>query len=175
MLAIIVALYFIGKRLEKRQAEQQIQIDAAKQNMTLLVIDKKKLPVKESGLPQQVIDQTPKLLRRSKLPIVKVKVGPKVMNMVADEKIFDYIPVKKEIRATVSGIYITDVAGLHSSLDKPQQKKGLFSKIRGKAQDTQDEMRAETRGTTVEEYRDSSRTAGTKKATKKKYRPKKKK
>lgn len=175
LLAIMIALYFIGKRLEKKQAAQQVQIDAAKQNVTLLVIDKKRLPIKEAGLPQQVVDSTPKLLRRSKLPIVKVKVGAKVMNMVADEKIFDYIPVKKEVRATVSGIYITDVAGLHSSLDKPEEKKGLFSKIRGKAQDSQDQMRAESRGTTVEEYRDASRTAGTKKATKKKYRPKKKK
>ncbi|MDO4805469.1 MAG: hypothetical protein Q4A32_11705 [Lachnospiraceae bacterium] len=174
LLAVMIALYFIGKRLQKKQAEQQVQIDAAKQNVTLLIIDKKKLPIKESGLPQAVIDQTPALLRRSKLPIVKVKVGPKVMNMVADEKIFDYIPVKKEVRATVSGIYITDVAGLHSSLDKPQPKKGLFTKIKGKAQNAQDEMRAETRSQTVDEYRDASRTAGTNKATKKKYRPKKK-
>ena len=89
LLAILIALYFIGRRLEKRQAEQQVQIDAAKQNVTLLIIDKKRLPIKESGLPQQVIDQTPALLRRSKLPIVKVKAGPQVMNMVADEKIFD--------------------------------------------------------------------------------------
>ena len=175
LLIILVVLYFVGRRLEKKQAEQQVQIDAAKQNVTLLIIDKKRLPIKESGLPQQVIDSTPALLRRSKLPIVKVKAGNKVMNMVADEKIFDYIPVKKEVRATVSGIYITDVAGLHSSLDKPEEKKGLFSKIRGKAQDKQDELRAESRGSTVDEYRDSNRTAGTKKATKKKYRPKKKK
>ncbi len=175
LLAVLIALYFIGRRLEKRQAEQQVQIDAAKQNVTLLIIDKKRLPIKESGLPQQVIDQTPVLLRRSKLPIVKVKAGPQVMNMVADEKIFDYIPVKKEVRATVSGIYITDVAGLHGNLDKPQPKKGLFSKIKGKAQDSQDQLRAESRGTSVEEYRDSARTAGTRKATKKKYRPRKKK
>lgn len=174
LLAILVALTFVGKRLQKKQAEQQVQIDAAKQNVTLLIIDKKKLPIKESGLPQVVIDQTPALLRRSKLPIVKVKAGPRIMNMVADEKIFDYIPVKKEVRATVSGIYITDVAGLHSSLDKPQPKKGVFSKLRGKAQSAQDEVNAETSGRSVEEYRDSTRTAGTNKATKKKYRPKKK-
>ena len=167
LLIILVVLYFVGRRLEKKQAEQQVQIDAAKQNVTLLIIDKKRLPIKESGLPQQVIDSTPALLRRSKLPIVKVKAGNRVMNMVADEK--------KEVRATVSGIYITDVAGLHSSLDKPEEKKGLFSKIRGKAQDKQDELRAESRGATVDEYRDSNRTAGTKRATKRKYRPKKKK
>ncbi len=33
-----------------------------------------------------VIDQTPKLMRRTKLPIVKAKVGPKITTLVADEK-----------------------------------------------------------------------------------------
>ncbi len=54
-----------------------------------------------------VIDQTPKLMRRTKLPIVKAKIGPRIMTMVADEKIFDLIPLKKEVKATISGIYIT--------------------------------------------------------------------
>lgn len=43
-----------------------------------------------------VIDQTPKLMRRSKLPIVKAKIGPKIMSLVADESIYDLIPVKKK-------------------------------------------------------------------------------
>lgn len=61
----------------------------------MLVIDKKRMPLKDSGLPQMVIDQTPKLMRRSKLPIVKAKVGPKINILIADEKVFDLIPVKK--------------------------------------------------------------------------------
>lgn len=84
-----------------------------KQTVSMLIIDKKRMKIKESGLPQMVIDQTPKLLRGSKLPIVKAKVGPQIMSLVAEEKIFDSIPVKKEVKAVVSGIYITDVRGLH--------------------------------------------------------------
>ena len=67
----------------------------------MLIIDKKRLPLKESGLPQMVIDQAPKLMRRSKLPIVKAKVGPKISVLIADEKVFDLIPVKKEVKAEV--------------------------------------------------------------------------
>ena len=63
-----------------------------------------------------VIDQTPKLMRRTKLPIVKAKIGPRIMTMVADEKIFDLIPLKKEVKATISGIYITDVRGVRGPL-----------------------------------------------------------
>jgi hypothetical protein len=107
----------------------QEQIEAAKQTVSMLVIDKKRMRMKESGLPQFVIDQTPKLMRRSKLPIVKAKVGPKIMTLVADEKIFDVIPVKKEVKATVAGIYITDVRGIRGPLPKPEGKKSWRQKL----------------------------------------------
>lgn len=105
----LIVLYFLGKRIQKRQDEQQAQIEANKQTFNMLVIDKKKLKFKEAGLPQSVVDSTPKWLRRSKVPVVRAKIGPQVMNLIADEKIFDQIPVKKEVRASISGIYITEV------------------------------------------------------------------
>ena len=71
LIAVLVVLYFLGKRAQKKQEENQAQIEAAKQTVNMLIIDKKRLRIKESGLPQMVIDQTPKLMRRTKLPIVK--------------------------------------------------------------------------------------------------------
>ncbi len=131
LIGLIVALYFIGKNMQKRQDEQQAQMDAMKQNITMLIIDKKKLPLKKSGLPQAVIDSTPKLMRFSKLPIVKAKVGPQILSLVCDDKIFDTIPLKKEVKATVSGIYITGVKGLHGPIaqNKDQKKKGFFKRL----------------------------------------------
>ena len=126
LIALVVVLYFLGKKAEKRQAEQNAQIEQYKQSVSMLIIDKKRMKITESGLPQSVIDQTPKLMRRAKLPIVKAKVGPQVMSLVADEKIFDMIPVKKEVKAVVSGIYITDVKGLHGKIEIPVKKKGKF-------------------------------------------------
>lgn len=70
----LVVLYFLGKKAQKKQEAQQEQMEAAKQTISMLIIDKKRLPIKQSGLPQMVIDQTPKLMRRSKLPIVKAKI-----------------------------------------------------------------------------------------------------
>lgn len=128
---ILVVLYFLGKKAQKKQEEQQAQIDAAKQTVSMLIIDKKRMKLKESGLPQMVIDQTPKLMRGSKLPIVKAKVGPQIVSLVCDEKIFNDVPVKQEVKAVVSGIYITDVRGLHGKkMPKETKKKGfLKSKI----------------------------------------------
>lgn len=136
LVAIIAALYFYGKKIQKRQAEQQEQIDAYKQNVSMLVIDKKRMRLNQAGLPQAVVDQTPKLMRRSKLPIVKAKVGPQIVSLVADEKIFDDIPVKKEVKAVVSGIYITSVKGLHGkSIVQNTKKKSRFKQLLEKAQE----------------------------------------
>ena len=132
----VVVLYFVGKKAQKRQAEQQEQINAAKQTVSMLIIDKKRMKIKESGLPQAVIAQTPLLMRGSKLPIVKAKIGPQIMSLVCDEKIFDMVPVKREVKATVSGIYITDVKGLHGKpIVVEQKKKGFFKRAMEQAQE----------------------------------------
>ena len=69
-------------------------------------------------------------MRRSKLPIVKAKVGPKISILIADEKVFDLIPVKKEVKAEVSGLYIVGVKGIRGSLETPApKKKGFFKRM----------------------------------------------
>lgn len=143
LLAVMIALYFLGKKAQKKKAEQDEQIAAAAQTMTMLIIDKKRMRMNEAGLPQQVLAQTPKLMRRSKLPIVKAKVGPKIVTLIADEKIFDEIPVKKEVKATVSGLYITAVRGLRGPLEKPQKKKGLRAKLQAKYEEASSQLKDE--------------------------------
>lgn len=138
-----IVLYFLGKKAQKRKEEQDEQMAAVAQTVAMLIIDKKRMKIKESGLPQQVIEQTPKLMRMTKLPIVKAKVGPKVMTLIADEAVFDEIPVKKEVKATVSGLYITQVRGLRGPLEKPEVKKGFRAKLRDKYEQLSAETKAE--------------------------------
>ena len=111
ILAIVLValglLYYFGNRMQKKQEAQQEQLAAAAQQVSLLVIDKKKMKLKDAGFPQIIVDNTPKYLRRSKVPVVKAKIGPRIMTMMCDTQIYDLIPVKKEVKATVSGIYIT--------------------------------------------------------------------
>ena len=127
LVALTIGLYFLGKRAEKKQEEQNAQVEATAQNVSMLIIDKKRLRIKDSGLPEAVIAHTPFYARMSKLPIVKAKVGPKVMTLICDATIFDDIPVKKEVKARVSGLYITSVRGLHGKNDTTdtKKKKGL--------------------------------------------------
>ena len=137
VLAIIIAvLYFLGKKAQKKQAEQQELLDANKQTVSMLIIDKKRMKMKDAGLPQMVIDQTPKMMRGSKLPIIKAKVGPQIVSLICDEKIFDSVPVKKEVKAVVSGIYLLDVKGLHGKTEAaPEKKKGFFKRLVATAQE----------------------------------------
>ncbi len=129
LILICVALYFFGKKTQKRNEESQQQMEASKQTVPMLVIDKRKMKLKEAGLPAIVLEKTPFYLRRSKVPIVKAKVGPKIMTFMCDAKVYDIIPLKKEVRADVSGIYITGVKGMRGALDIPvKSKKKWFSR-----------------------------------------------
>ena len=132
LIVACVVLYFLGKRAEKKQAEQQEQLAAAAQTVSMLIIDKGRLRLKDAGFPSVIVENTPKYRRRSKVPVVKAKVGPKVMILMCDAEIFPMVPVKKEVKATISGIYITAVRGIRGPLETPQKKKGFLAKLRGK-------------------------------------------
>ena len=112
LIGVCVALYFFGKKAQKKQAEQQQQMDAVAQTVSMLIIDKKKMKLKDAGLPAVVLENTPKYLRRSKVPV------------------FEVLPVKKEAKVVVSGIYITGIKSVRGGLDIPEKKKKkrFFSK-----------------------------------------------
>ncbi len=140
----MVVLYFLGKKAQAKRDEQQAQMDAVAQQATILIIDKKRMKLKDAGLPQFIVEQTPKYMRRAKLPVVKAKIGPKVMSLIADEAIFDEIPVKKEVKATISGIYITSVKGLRGPLEKPAGKKSFKAKLQERYNKASEQLKAES-------------------------------
>ena len=109
LVVVLAVLYFLGRKMEKRQVEQQSAIDAAKQTVSLMAIDKKKLKIKEAGLPPIVYEQTPWYAKRMKVPVVKAKIGTKIMTMIADEKVFLQLPLKTEVKVVISGLYITEI------------------------------------------------------------------
>mgnify|MGYP000145254832 FL=1 len=128
LVVALVALIIFGNRLRKKQEANQAQIDAAKQVMSMLIIDKKKMKLKEAGLPKIVLEQTPKYLQRSKVPVVKAKIGPKVMTLMADPNVYDQIPIKAEVKAEVSGIYITGIKSVRGGKIVVEEKKQGFFK-----------------------------------------------
>ena len=65
------------------------------------------------------------------MPVVKAKIGPRVMTLLSDPKVFDQIPIKAEIKAEVSGIYIVGIKSVRGGkivVEEKKKKKGLFGK-----------------------------------------------
>lgn len=142
-------LYYFGRKMQKKQDENQAQMQAAAQTVSILVIDKKKMKMKEANLPKIVLDQTPKYMRGTKVPVVKAKIGPKVMSLICDAKVYDIIPVKKEVKAVISGIYIMDVKGLRGNLEQKPVKKNAFQKVVGSfKKENKTETKADSKKTT---------------------------
>lgn len=136
--AVLVILYILGRRLQAKQAMQQPMLEANTMEVSMLIIDKKKLRVKEAvaaGLPEQVEKEMPVYARMSKLPVVKAKVGPRVLTLMADPTVYEILPVKKEVKVAVSGIYIRSIKSVRGGVvtEMPKQK-GFFAKLRGKAE-----------------------------------------
>ena len=145
----MVGLYFAGNKLQKKQLEQREQLNSAAQPATLFIIDKKIMPMKDAKLPKVVMDQAPKRYQKAKVPVVKAKVGPQVMTLIADEGIYDDIPQHGEVKAMVSGIYIISVKALHKSTKKQLQeeaakgtkrKKSLRERLLGKQAEYQKQL-----------------------------------
>ncbi len=144
VVVVLGGLYFLGIRLEKKQVQQQALLEAAAQTVSILVIDKKKMKLNEASLPKAVMEQTPKYLRRMKVPVVKAKIGTRVMTLLADGDVFKILPLKTEARVVISGIYITQVKSIRgSSVPVIPKKKGILERIGIKKKDKKDDANAD--------------------------------
>ncbi len=126
----LVALYFYGNKLQAQQAEQQALMEQMKQTVSILVIDKKQMKLKEADLPQQAIDSVPWYAKRMKVNVIKAKVGPRIMNLLADAGPYEQLPIKSECKVVVSGIYITQVKSIRGKAVPPiPEQKGIRARI----------------------------------------------
>ena len=125
LIIAMIVLYFVGKKMEKKQAEQQALMEQNKQTVSMLIIDKKKMKIQDAGLPKQVAESTPKYMRFAKMPVVKAKVGPRVMTLLCDPQVYELLPVKQEAKVVVSGIYITKIKSVRGG-QVPLPKKRKF-------------------------------------------------
>ncbi|MCM1287516.1 MAG: hypothetical protein NC240_04335 [Clostridium sp.] len=149
-LILLFVLYKVGDKLQKKQLAQKEQIADAAQPATMLIIDKKIMPLKDAGLPKMVMEQTPKRYQKAKLPIVKAKVGPQIMNFICDDAIFDDVQVKTEVKAMISGIYIISVKNVRGKKNKAaaeeengKKKKSFRSKLAAKQAEYQKQLNDE--------------------------------
>jgi hypothetical protein len=104
-----VGFYFLRKKFKKKMEDQQELVKHHKQTTTILVLEKKKDRLSNANIPKSVIDQIPKIYKLRKVPLVKAKIGPQVMDLICDEDVFDKLPDKKSVRVELAGIFIAGV------------------------------------------------------------------
>ena len=128
----LIVLYIFGRKLQKKQEASEEQMKATAQTTSLFVIKKDRVRLKDAGFPQIVIDQTPKYLRRSKVPTVKAKIGPRIMTFMCDEKAYSVLPEKREVKCVINGIYIMEAKWARGGLLVPEGKKSFRQKLADK-------------------------------------------
>lgn len=114
ILAVIVAIIvgviiFLRRKYKKKVEEQQTLVDQHKVTTTILVLEKRRDKITNANLPKAVIDQVPKIYKIRKVPIVKAKIGPQIMDLMCDEAVFDKLPDKKSVRVELAGIFIAGI------------------------------------------------------------------
>ena len=143
--AIVAGLYFLNKWASKKVTNQQDMIQQARTVTSIYVIDKKKDKAANVNLPKAAMSQMPKMYRFIKMPFVQAKVGPQIVTLMCDAKVFKAIPVKKNVKVGLAGIYIADMVGMKSdkemkdlkkkkkqAADKPGAEGDVFKKIKAK-------------------------------------------
>ena len=122
---VCVALVLLGKRAEKKTAKQEAEMKRNAQPMTFYVIDKKKMRLKNAGLPKAVYDATPRIGKITRMPILKVKVANRVMNLICDNAVYKTILPKQEVKAQVSGMYVISAKRIRGPVaEVKRDKKG---------------------------------------------------
>ena len=106
VIAAFIILMIVGRKRQKKQEEQTAEMEKQAQTLSLFIIDMKKLRMKDAGLPKVVADATPRLAKLTKMPVLKVKAGNRVMSLICDPEVYKTILPKQEIKAKVSGVYV---------------------------------------------------------------------
>ncbi len=135
IIAVLAGLYFWGTKLQKKYDDQQALIDQNKQVAQIFVIDKKKDKITNVKLPKQVKDEFPKRYKKKKMPIVIAKIGPQITTLLCDEKIYEDLPVKKQVKVELAGLFIVGIRGPKavSTSNKPK-KQNWIDKLKSKVQ-----------------------------------------
>jgi len=119
----VTAFYFINRWAGKKAAAQQDMVAQHKQTVSIYVIDKKKDKITNAGFPKAVADQIPRMAKLMKTPLVKAKIGPQIMTLVCDAKVFDALPVKKTVSVELAGAYIVGMKGMKTKMEMAELRK----------------------------------------------------
>ena len=133
IIALAVALFF-AYRANRKAMGQMIQaqdfIDANRQTVQIFVIEKKNEKPSASNMPKAVYDQLPKKAKAKKAYLIRAKVGPQIVTLMCDKPVYNVMPVKKNVKVDLAGMYIVGITGMNL---EDKKKKTFGEKIAASA------------------------------------------
>lgn len=121
--AVMAGLYFINRWAYRKMNAQQEMVERTQQRVSAYIIDKRKDKIKNVNMPKVVMDNVPKLYRFINMYFVQAKIGPQILTLICDKRIFEAMPLKKTVKIEVAGLYITNIAGMKSAEQVRAEKK----------------------------------------------------
>ena len=142
LVAVFVGLYFLNKRGMKRMVQAQDFIDQNRMTVQIFVIDKRQEKPTEKNIPKAVYDQMPKTTKMRKTNLVRAKIGPQIVTLMCDNPVYEVLPVKKNVKVDIAGMYIVSIAGMNL---EDKKKKTFTEKITASANRQMNEKSAENK------------------------------
>ena len=65
------------------------------------------------------------------MPLVKAKVGPQIVTLISNQKVYDALPLKKNVKVELAGMYISGMQGLKTK--REMQAVAKAKKVKGAA------------------------------------------
>jgi len=125
--AVALVLYLLNKWSYKKIDENQAMIERHGQTATIFVIDKSSGRLKEGMLPKAAMEQMPFHSKLLKMYFVKAKVGPQIVTLICEKNVYNALPVKKNVKVEIAGIYISAMHGMKSKEEMKELKKAKKS------------------------------------------------
>lgn len=120
---VVIGMYYLNRFAYKKMDTQQTLIEKSKQTTSIFVINKKRAKISEVNVPKVMVDNMPKLYKFMKLRFVQAKIGPQIMTLICDKKVYEAIPLKKNVKVELAGIYIVKIVGQKSDEEIKALKK----------------------------------------------------
>ena len=131
LVAALAGLFFLNRWASKKTVEHNTMIERTRQSAEIFVIDKQMGKLLEANIPKAALEQVPKMYKFIKTPLVKAKIGPQVMTLMCEKRVFKALPVKKTVRVELAGMYIVDMKGLKSASEQKAHDKAKKEKQLG--------------------------------------------
>lgn len=136
-IVVLAILIFLAYRMNRKAMGQMIQaqdfIDANRTTVQIFVIDKKNEKPSASNMPKAVFEQLPKRAKMRKAFLVRAKVGPQIVTLMCDKPVYNVMPVKKNVKVDLAGMYIVGITGMNL---EDKKKKTFGEKIAASANRT---------------------------------------